>query len=327
MSRNLSNILVTGGAGFIGSHIVDTLLHENFEVTIIDSLSTGNLKNIGNHKNEKSLHFIKCDIRDYEIVKKAMQDIDAVLHEAALVSVPMSVEDPTLTEDVNVKGTLNLLKASLDLDVKRFVFASSAAVYGDTPSIWKRENMVTKPTSPYGVCKLAAENFVRLYYELYGIETVSLRYFNVYGPRQNLDVNSSYSAVIPIFANRLSRDLPAIVYGDGEQTRDFVFVRDVVEANVLALKSNKAAGEVFNIGTATRVTVNQIADFLKRIMNKKYLENLYLSPRPTDVRHVCADIGKAKRILGYTPKFSMKEGLVEFVKWHRGIGGTHGKTA
>jgi nucleoside-diphosphate-sugar epimerase len=316
MGKEYIRILVTGGAGFIGSHLVDRLLHEGFEVTIIDNLDTGQLKNIPHNQYKKEPHFIKGDIRDFNLVKETMKDIDAVFHEAALASVILSVQNPILTNDINVTGTLNLLKASSDLHVKRFIYASSAAVYGDTPSPQKREDMTPNPTSPYGASKLAAENYVKLFHKVYGLETVSLRYFNVYGPRQRFDIQCAYGGAITIFTNRLLRNMPPIIYGDGEQTRDFVYIQDVVEANMLALNSKKAAGEVFNIGTDTNVSVNQVAEALKDIMNKKDLKNVHVDPRPTDIRHGYADISKAKKILGYDPKFSIKEGLSELVNWY-----------
>ena len=315
MGRKSSRVLVTGGAGFIGSHIVDRLVQKDYDVKILDNFSTGNLENIADHSTE-DVHLIKGDIRDLSKVKLAMKDVDVVFHEAALVSPVLSTKDPKLTEDINVKGTLNLLEASTHFGVKRFIFASSAAVYGRIPYIKMKEEMAPKPNTPYGISKLAAECYVRLFNELYKLETVSLRYFNIYGPRQRFDKNSLYSTVIPIFISRLSRDLPPTVYGDGEQTRDFVYVEDIVEANMLALECNQAAGEVFNIGSGKRVTINQVSEILKELTNKEYLDNSYLSPRPTDVRHGYADISKAKEALGYHPRFSMREGLKRFLEWY-----------
>ena len=315
-----SKILVTGGAGFIGSHLVDRLLNEGFEVTVMDNLDTGRLENIAHHQDKEEFHFIKGDIRDFNLVKETMKDIDAVFHEAALASVTLSVQNPIFTNDVNVTGTLNLLKASSDLHVKRFIHASSAAIYGDTPSPQKTEDMTPNPTSPYGVSKLAAENYVKLFHKVYGLETVSLRYFNVYGPRQRFDIQSAYGGAITIFTNRLLKNMPPIIYGDGEQTRDFVYIQDVVEANILALNTKNGVREVFNIGTGTKISVNQVAEVLKDIMNRKHLKNIYTDPRPTDIRHGYADISKAKKILGYNTKFSIKEGLIELVNWYTNNG-------
>jgi len=317
MTHKHQKILVTGGAGFIGSHLVDRLLNEGFKVTVIDNFDTGRLENIAHHRDSKKFHFIKGDIRDLDLVKETMKDTDAVFHEAALASVTLSVENPILTNDINVTGTLNLLKASSDLHVKRFIYASSAAIYGDTPSPQKREDMTPNPKSPYGVSKLAAENYVKLFHKVYGLETVCLRYFNVYGPRQRFDIQCAYGGAIIIFINRLLRNMPPVIYGNGEQTRDFVYVEDVVEANMLALNSKNAVGEAFNIATGTNVSVNEVANTLKEIMNRKALKTIHTEPRPTDIRHGYADISKAKRILGFHPKVSLKEGLVKLVDWYK----------
>jgi nucleoside-diphosphate-sugar epimerase len=316
MVYNYEKILVTGGAGFIGSHIVDQLIDEGFDVTVIDNLNTGRIENIVHHQNKKSFHFVKGDIRDFDLLKEIMKDMDAVFHEAALASVTLSVKDPILTNDVNICGTVNLLKAAADHGVKRFIFASSAANYGDAKSPLKKENAKTNPTSPYGVSKLAAETYAKVFYNAYGLETVSLRYFNVYGPRQNFDIQCAYGGAITIFTNRLLNNMSPIIYGDGEQTRDFIYVQDVVQANMLALSNKNAAGEVFNIGTGKGISVNQMAEVLKDIMNKKEINNTYTDSRLTDIRHGYADISKAERILGYIPQFSIKEGLTELIKWY-----------
>lgn len=308
-----SRIVVTGGAGFIGSHLVDRLLTEGSEVTIIDSFETGQAQNVSCHNN---LQVIRGDIRDYALIKRTLKGADAVFHEAALASVVLSIRDPTIANEINVAGTLNLLKASLDLGVKRFVYASSAAVYGNTNRVQKKEDMPLSPTSPYGVSKLAAEKYVEIFHELYGLETISLRYFNVYGPRQRFDEKWAYGGVISIFLDRLLRNMPPVIYGDGKQTRDFVYVKDVVEANMLALRRNDAVGETFNIGTGKRITVNKVAQLLKRMTSKENLENVYSDSRLGDVRHGYADISKAKRILNYGPKFSMERGLEELVNWY-----------
>jgi len=314
MTESYSRILVTGGAGFIGSHLVDQLLAQGFEVSVIDNLRTGRLENIAHHQGKREFSFIEGDIRDLDLIRNAMKDVDALFHEAALASVALSVENPILTNDINVTGTLHLLEAALNLGVKRFIYASSAAAYGDTPSPEKREDMAPNPASPYGVSKLAAENYVTSFHKMYGLETVSLRYFNVYGPRQRCDIQSAYGSVVTIFMNRLLRNMPPIIHGDGQQTRDFVYIQDIVDANILALNSKSAVGEFFNIGTGTRTSVNHIAELLKSKMNKRDLRNIYSDPRPADIRHGYADIGKAEKILGYSPKFSIEEGLTELIK-------------
>ncbi len=308
-------MLVTGGAGFIGSHIADRLLSQGFEVTVIDNLANGCLENIARNQGRAAFHFVKGDIRDWDLVKKTMKGIDAVFHEAALVSVALSIQDPILTNEINVSGTLNLLKVSADLGVKRFIFASSAAVYGKAQKPREKEDMIPNSTSPYGVSKLAAEKYVRLFYDVYGLETVSLRYFNVYGPRQSFNVEGQYGGVITIFLNRLLNNTSPIIHGDGKQTRDFVYVQDIVEANMLALDNKNSAGELFNIGTGSRVSVNQMVKILKTLTNRKNLKNIYTNPRPGDIRHSCADICKAQKILGYNPKFSFEKGITELVNW------------
>lgn len=309
-------ILVTGGAGFIGSHIVDKLMKEDFDVTVVDDLHTGSLANIKPHRDKSDFHFVEGDIRDINLVRKTLKDVDVVFHQAALASVTLSVKDPILTNQINVEGTLNLLKASCDLNVKRFIFASSAAVYGTTKSPQKKESDSLNPTSPYGVSKLAAEKYVRVFQRLHGLKTISLRYFNVYGPRQRVDVHGSYGGVISIFINRILKNMPPIIHGDGEQTRDFVYIDDVVEANMLAMNSENGAGEAFNIGTGKNTSINRVAEILKHIMDEEDLEAIHTEARPTDIKHGYADISKAKRILCYKPQFSMEEGLIELVGWY-----------
>jgi len=313
VSRKHSRILVTGGAGFIGSHLVDHLLTNGFEVTVLDNVSTGRMENLSHLQKRKDFHFIKADIRDSDSVRKAVKDVDVVFHEAALVSVTRSVENPVLTNDVNVTGTLNLLKACLDAGVKRFVHASSSSVYGETKTLPKHENLVPQPISPYAVSKLAAENYVKVFHQVYGLETVCLRYFNVYGPRQ---AYGPYSGVITIFINRLMKNQPPIIYGDGEQIRDFTNVQDVVEANMLAMNNKKAAGEVFNIATGEATTINHLAKLLLQIMGKTNLKPVYQDPRPGDIRRSYADISRARKILGYEPKISLRKGLEKLVKWY-----------
>ncbi len=317
MNKNCRNVLVTGGAGFIGSHLVDRLLREGFEVTVIDNFSKGRLENIASYLGRKDFHLVKGDIRDFNLVKDIMKGVDAVFHEAAFVSIVLSIEDPVLVNDVNVTSTLNLLKASVDSNVKRFVFASSAAIYGETKSPLMVEDMLPAPTSPYGVSKLAAESYTRSFYKTYGLDTVALRYFNVYGPRQSFDIQSSYGGVITLFLNRLIRNMEPMIYGDGEQTRDFVYVQDVVEANMLALNGKSAAGEFFNIGSGCRTTVNQVAQTIKNSFNRNDMKNVYADPRPGEVKHGYADINKARMMLNYAPRFSFEQGFADLVAWYK----------
>lgn len=316
ITMNYSNILVTGGAGFIGSHLVNKLIDKGYEVTVLDNLDSGHLQNFTHHQGKENFHFKKGDIRNYNLVRTTMKDIDAVFHEAAIASVILSVKNPLLVNDVNVTGTLNLLKSASDIGINRFIYASSASVYGQSSSALKREDMIPNPTSPYGISKLAAEYYVRLWHELYGLETVSLRYFNVYGPRQRFDIHCAYGGAITIFTNRLLKDMPPIIYGDGKQTRDFVYIDDVIRASILALESEEAAGDVFNIATGNNISVNEVAETLKDILNKKELKNIYDDPQPADIRHSYADIDKAKRLLGYNPHFDIEQGLTKLIKWY-----------
>ena len=313
MPLDFAEILVTGGAGFIGSHIVDRLLDEGFKVRVLDNLSTGETKNLAQHQNKKSFQFIEGDIRNFDLLKKTVKGVDAVIHEAALVSVTRSVENPLLSNEVNITGTVNLLKACVDAHIKRFIYASSCAVYGDTETLPNHENLAPKPLSPYAVDKLAAENYAKVFHDVYGLETVSLRYFNVYGPRQKY---GPYSGVISIFINRLLENKPPIICGDGEQTRDFINVKDVVEANMLALSKRKAVGEVFNISTGEATTINKLTETIQKIMDKTSLKPVHAEPRPGDIKHSYGDISKARRNLEYEPKVQLEKGLSELVKWY-----------
>ena len=309
-----SKVLVTGGAGFIGSHLVDRLLSEGLEVWVYDNFSSGRMENIAHHKDSSAFHLVKGDIRDSAAVNKVVKNVDAVFHEAALVDVALSVKNPILFDDVNVDGTLNLLKASLDHGVKRFIFASSAAVYGNTQPAKKKENMRLKPISPYGVSKLASENYIQVFNELYGLETVCLRYFNVYGTRQAF--TSSYSGVITSFVNRLLQKQPPIIHGDGKQTRDFVHVGDVVSANLLALTCESAVGEIYNIASGVTTSIFGLAKLLLQIMNAVDLTPTFAETRQGDIKHTSADIRKAEERLGFSPKISLRAGLSTLVNWH-----------
>lgn len=297
---------MTGGAGFIGSHTVDHLLADGVEVVVLDNLRSGRLENVRQHVNKRNFRFVRGDIRDSHLIKDLVSDVDAIIHLAALVSVPESIRDPALTYEINVNGTLNLLKASADFSIKRFVYASSCAVYGDMKNLPIKEDYPPKPLSPYASSKLTAESYVQKYNRNFGLETVCLRYFNVYGPRQ---IYSDYSGVITRFINRLTNGLPLVIFGDGEQTRDFVYVTDVAEANILALKHAKAIGEIFNIGTGVGTTINRLASMLLELAGKNSLETVHSEPREGDIRHSVADISKAKEKLGYCPKVSLKDGL------------------
>jgi UDP-glucose 4-epimerase len=299
-------ILVTGGAGFIGSHLVDRLIKEGHEIVVLDNFFSGKSKNIKHHLNSRRFYAVKGDVRNPEDVKGATRNVDAVFHLAAIVSVPLSIEKPLLVNDVNARGTLNLLEASLKAHVERFIYASSCAVYGEVNSLPINERHPTSPTSPYAASKLAAEYYCKVFYENNRLNTLCLRYFNVYGPRQ---MKNSYSGVITQFIARLKKRKPPIIYGDGQQTRDFVHVKDIIEANMLALNCQHEFGEVINVGTGKPTTINQLAEVLLELSGRSDLKPKYAPPRKGDIRDSCADIGKAKRVLGYEPKVTLKKGL------------------
>jgi nucleoside-diphosphate-sugar epimerase len=296
-------IIVTGGAGFIGSNIVDALAKDN-EVVVIDNLITGRLQNI--LKFSSHIKFAQIDINDLGALKEEFEFSDYVLHQAALPSVQRSVKDPNPTNYNNVNGTLSVLTAARDCGVKRVVFASSSSVYGNTGLGPKTESLNPNPISPYAVSKLIGEHYCKIFYELYGLETVVLRYFNVFGPNQ--DPYSEYAAVIPKFIKAVRCGEPPIIYGDGEQSRDFTYVENVVLANILACKGSKPVGEVMNIACGERTTLNRIIQYLDEILDSD-INPMYTEQRPGDIRDSLADISKARRLLGYSPKYSLKDGL------------------
>jgi UDP-glucose 4-epimerase len=296
--------LVTGGAGFIGSHLVEELLKRNYEVKVLDNFSTGKRENL--KEFEKDIELIEGDIRSYHIVEKAVKGIDIILHQAALPSVPRSIKDPITTNEVNVGGTLNILEGAKENKVKRVVFASSSSVYGDTPTLPKSEDMIPNPLSPYAVSKLAGENYCQVYSRIYGIETVILRYFNVFGPRQ--DPSSQYSAVIPKFIKAIKEDKRPIIYGDGTQSRDFTYVANVVEANILAASSEVDSGIIMNCACGGQITLNELVNEINKIL-KKNIEPIYDEPRIGDIKHSYADIELINRKLNFKPIFNFYEGL------------------
>lgn len=305
-------IIVTGGAGFIGSTIVKTLAENSNEIIVLDDLSSGNYSNIEKLESAGKIRFIKGSITDLELLNNVSKDVDYIFHHAAIASVPKSVNDPKTTNDVNLNGTLNVLMASRKNNIKKVIFASSSSVYGETTDMPIKENLNPQPLSPYAVTKLASEYYCNAFTEVYGLPTVALRYFNVYGPRQ--DPLSDYAAVIPIFIRRTLDDKKLVVYGDGEQIRDFVFVKDVVKANILAAESKETG--VFNIAGGKRITINDLASLIIRLCEKK-LEIEYADPRPGDIKLSLADISKAKEKLGYIPRFSLEEGLNETLNWFK----------
>lgn len=300
----MARYLVTGGAGFIGSNIVAKLVERGEHVRVLDNFSTGSRTNLETYRND--LHLIEGDIRSYHTVAKAVEDVDFVLHQAALPSVPRSINDPISSNDVNVGGTLNLLHACLEKRVKRFVYASSSSAYGDTEVSPKVETLPPNPKSPYAVSKLAGEFYCRVFYQLHGLETVCLRYFNVFGPNQ--DPNSQYAAVIPKFLRKMKAGIAPTIYGNGEQSRDFTFVENNVRANLLACESPGVGGKVFNIAVGESYTLNQLVQYLNEILGT-HIEPAYTDPRPGDVMHSMADINAAREELMYKPKVSFREGL------------------
>ena len=306
-------IVVTGGAGFIGSNIVHAIYKDN-EVTVIDDLSTGNLENIITLVDEESIKLVKGSITDLKLLQENFSDVDYVLHQAAIPSVPRSIKNPIASNKANIDGTLNVLVAARDSDVKKVVYASSSSVYGDTPTLPKVETMPTFPLSPYAISKLTGEHYCRVFYEIYGLRTTSLRYFNVYGPRQN--PKSEYAAVVPRFISSISKGRPIEIYGDGEQTRDFTFVEDVINANLLSCVSKKSDGNALNIAGGKRISVNDLALKIMKLIGKD-VEIIYRERREGDVKDSLADISLAKNLIDYTPKYSLDNGLTKTVEFFK----------
>ena len=304
--------VVTGGAGFIGSNTVDELVRRGETVIVLDDLSSGKEDNLAEVRSKIS--FIKGSITDLEAVRKAMQSADYVIHLAARTSVPRSVKDPIDTNKINVEGTLNVLVAARDAKVKRVVFAASSSAYGETPTLPKVETMQPEPISPYGVAKYAGELYAQMFGRVYGLENVSLRYFNIFGPRQ--DPDSPYSGVLAKFCTAFLEKTQPLVFGDGEQSRDFTFVENAVSANLLACEAPNASGKVFNVGTGTRVTLNQTLALLANLTGNQP-EIKYEPPRDGDIRDSQADITQARAILNYEPLVNFEEGLRRTVEWYR----------
>lgn len=305
-------VLVTGGAGFIGSHLVEALLRQGAAVRALDNFVTGRRENLAGCLSRITL--IEGDITDLDTVRRASAGVDYVLHQAALPSVPRSVADPLGSNAANVTGTLNVLIAAREAGVRRVVYAASSSAYGNLDAEYKREDMPPDPRSPYAVAKLAGEHYCRAFTLTYGLETVSLRYFNVFGPRQ--DPNSQYAAVIPLFITAMLQGQPPSIEGDGYQSRDFTYVDDVVRANLLACTAPGVAGEVINIACGGEHTILSVVETLNRLLGTA-IAPVFVAPRPGDVRHSRADIGKAGRLLGYRPQVSFEEGLARTLQWYR----------
>jgi nucleoside-diphosphate-sugar epimerase len=310
----VTNYLVTGGAGFIGSNLVEALVGQGHAVRVIDNFSTGNRENLDGFIGDIDL--IEGDLTVLEDVRQAVEDVEVVLHHGAVPSVPKSVEDPIGANEAGVTATLNVLVAARDAGVRRVVFASSSSIYGDQdPNVAKVETMTPMPISPYAVSKLAAESYCQVFHHVYGLETVALRYFNVFGPRQ--DPASMYAAVIPKFITSMLTETPPTIYGDGEQTRDFTYVGNVVEGNVLAATApaEKVSGQVLNLAAGGQTSLNELARLLKMIIECS-VDAVHTDPRPGDIKHSRADISKAKALLNYTPRYSFMEGLRLTVDWY-----------
>lgn len=303
-------VVITGGCGFIGSNLAHELADEN-EVIVIDDLSTGRSENNEDLLNNENYRFVKGSITDLDLLKQIFDGADYVFHQAAIPSVPRSIKDPAKTNEVNISGTLNVLIAAEHNNVKKVVYASSSSVYGDTPALPKEEGMIPNPLSPYAVSKLTGEYYCKVWSDIYGLKTASLRYFNVYGPKQ--DPSSEYAAVIPKFITRVLNGEPPIIYGDGEQTRDFTFVKDVVSANILAAKSSVTG--IFNIGGGQRISINELAETIIKASGTGTDPGLtYMEPREGDVKHSLADIHRAESIIGYNPAYTLDDGLEETIR-------------
>ncbi len=315
------NILVTGGAGFIGSNLCERLLELGSRVVCLDNFSTGKRANVEPFLNNERFTLIEGDIRSLETCRRALEGVDWVLHEAALGSVPRSIEDPITTNEVNVSGFLNMLVAARDAGVKRFVYAASSSTYGDSESLPKVEDVIGRPLSPYAITKYVDELYADVFARTYGVETIGLRYFNVFGRRQ--DPNGAYAAVIPLFVKKLIRGESPVINGDGEYSRDFTYIDNVVQMNLLALATAEpaAVNQVYNVACGERTTLNQLVGYLKEYIsaydaNIRDVEVLHGPTRAGDIPHSLASIDKARKLLGYDPRYSMREGVKEAVGWY-----------
>ncbi len=308
----MDRFLVTGGAGFIGSNICSKLISRGCFVRVVDNLLTGKKSNLAAISNK--IEFIEADMGNPDVARQAMRGIDVVLHQGALPSVPRSIDDPAATHRNCVDATFTLLLAARDAKIKRFVYAASSSAYGDTPILPKIETMPVNPLSPYAAAKLMGEYYCSVFYKVFGLETISLRYFNVFGPHQ--DPTSQYAAAIPAFVTSILKDKPPTIYGDGEQSRDFTYIENVVEANLLAAGAKQTKGEVVNIACGEAITVNEIVAMINKITGKS-VKPKYVPARKGDVKHSLADITAAKKLIGFKPVVSFKDGLKKAIEWYR----------
>ena len=305
-------IVVTGAAGFIGSNLTDKLLELGAEVIGLDNLFNGRLENLENAMKYKNFEFHKGDVRDLNFLLDIFKDANIIYHEAAFTSVPQSVKMPDNCNDVNVNGMINVLNAARRIDVDKVIFASSSAVYGDTPTLPKHEEMGRWPISPYGVAKLACEQYAKVWYHVYGLKTTSIRYFNVFGPRQR---DSPYSGVIAIWLGRILRNEDLLIYGDGEQSRDFTYVKDVIQGNLL-IAEHDIPGEIINIACGNPIKLTDLAKLLLKLTGKENLRIKYTDPRPGDIKHSYGDISKANKLLGFEAKYTQEDGLRDYLNWY-----------
>jgi len=308
----MEKFLVTGGAGFIGSNICKKLVSQDAFVRVVDNLLTGKKSNLADVWDK--IEFIEADMGDESVAHSAMKDIDVVLHQGALPSVPKSIDDPAATHRHCLEATFILLLAARDAGVKRFVYAASSSAYGDTPTLPKVETMPPNPLSPYAVAKLAGEYYCSVFYQAFGLETISLRYFNVFGPHQ--DPTSQYAAAIPAFVTAILKNQPPTIFGDGEQTRDFTYIDNVVDANLLAASAKHTEGQVLNVACGQAVSLNEIIDVINRLAGKN-IKPVYTDPRAGDVKHSLADITRAEKLIGYKPAIQFKQGLQLAIEWYR----------
>ncbi|MFX0075682.1 MAG: GDP-mannose 4,6-dehydratase [Candidatus Hermodarchaeota archaeon] len=312
-------IIVTGAAGFIGSHLTEELLEKGAEVVGIDNLYSGNIEYLHGVVENPKFKFHKGDIRDLNLLLKLFEDIDIIYHLAAFISISQSIKMPELCNDINVNGTLNILNAARKKNVEKIIYPSSASVYGDTPILPKREDTLREPISPYGVSKLACEAYMLSYYHVYGLKTITLRYFNIYGPRQ---IDSSESGVIAIWLGNIIRNEDLTINGDGKITRDYLYIKDVIRVNLLAAEQD-ASGEIINIGSGTPISLIDLAKLMLRIANKNNLKINFKDPRPGDILNSYTDILKAKNLLHFEPKYTQESGLKDYFNWYNNTYGTN----
>ncbi|MFW9866398.1 MAG: SDR family NAD(P)-dependent oxidoreductase [Candidatus Thorarchaeota archaeon] len=312
MDFSCKRVVVTGAAGFIGSNLTDKLLELNAEVIGIDNLFNGKIENLEDALKNENFKFYKGDIRDLNFLLDVCKDIDIIFHQAAFTNVQESIRMPESCNDINVKGILNVLNTMRKNNIGKIIHASSAAIYGDTPTLPKKENMHRLPISPYGVSKLACEAYLRAYYEVYGINSISLRYFNVYGPRQ---MDSPYSGVIAIWLGRIIRNEDLIVFGDGTNSRDFTYIKDIIQANLLA-PENDSGCEILNIACGSPISLTNLANLMLKITKKENLKIHYTDPKPGDIIHSHGDISKANQLIGFEPKYNQERGLRDYISWY-----------